>query len=146
MKNRLSFEHKKVECEKYKILILAVFEYEPIMARKDLIPKINEHVEKGRLTILKYWFKCFIEGIIENQDVKFTSFLKEKTGYDLDVFKKFNNKIERVIKRNKINTDEEYRDILIYLDNLIQSLNTNKERILHIDTLIAAYDIKIKEI
>jgi len=145
MSQKMSKEDKILECEKYRDLILAVFEYEPMMAQKDLIPKINEHVEKGRLTILKYWFKCFIEGIIQSQDVKFTSFLKQKTGYDFDVFEKINNKIERIIKRNKINTDEEYRDILIYINNLIQSSIPNQERILLLNTLLAEYHIKIKK-
>ena len=58
---------------------------------------VGKHFQKGRLTILKQWFRDLTEMQIETKDFKFSAYLKEKTNYDIDIFKSFYDRIDKII-------------------------------------------------
>lgn len=56
----------------------------------------------------------------ETGDLSFGRYIKEKTGYDIDIFGSFQKRIDKIIDRKRIKTENEYRDVLAMVDNLCQ--------------------------
>ena len=151
-------EEKQKELEKYRTLNLATLDYyiESSMLKiktedfdsdqhyKSLKPLVEENFEKGRLTRLKQWFRDLIEMMVENEDFEFNKFIKNRTGYDIDIHSKLKKRIERIIKREKIKTEDEYRDILNMVDNLCQQPTLEKPKLDLLNSMLLDFDNRIR--
>ena len=154
----MASEDKQQELIKYRALATAAIDYTidafwSQQAPFDLAPFIDnlnglkntveEDYQKGRLGKLKQAFRSFSEGPLESRLLGFNTYIKEKTGYDIDIFESFNNRITTIITRNKINTENEYRDVLSAVDFLCQSEHPDKGKIDILNNLLAEFDEKL---
>ena len=151
-------EEKHKELEKYRDLNLATLDYyieSPLLKiktddfdsdqhYKSLKPVVEENFQKGRLTRLKQWFRDLTEMMVENEDFEFNEFIKNRTGYIVDINSKFIKRIERIIKREKIKTEEEYRDILIMVDNLSQQQTLEKPKLDLLNSMLLEFDNRLR--
>ncbi|MBI1224412.1 MAG: hypothetical protein GC192_04165 [Bacteroidetes bacterium] len=62
---------------------------------------------KDRLAQLKRWFRDLTEPIIESHDFIFDKYLQETTGYQISVFKSYRERVEKILKKGKISTDNQ---------------------------------------
>lgn len=152
-------EEKAEELVKYRKLILAAVDYSleyhvPHMKQegfdfvahwKSIKEQAEEHFRKGRLTMLKNWFRDLIEMQLEEGDLKFNQFLIDRTGYDIDIFKAYNQRIERIIAKGKITTDHQYYEINQMVDQLCQMTPTDSAKIEVLNKMLAEYSSRKME-
>jgi hypothetical protein len=153
--DKLNNNEKTEELVKYRDLVLAAIDY-----FIDHIPKIKtadfdsdehfkglkietiESFKKGRLSKLKQWFRDLTEMQIETRDFKFNKYIKDKTSYDIDIFDAYFKRIEKVIDKGKITTDNQFYDINMMVDYLCQSTPVDNQKIELLNRLIADYEAR----
>lgn len=86
---------------------------------KGLKIQTEEHYQKGRLARLKQWFRDLTEMQVETGDLKFNKYLQDKTKYEIDIFKSYFQRVEKVTQKGKITTDNQFYDIGIMVDQLL---------------------------
>jgi uncharacterized protein YcbK (DUF882 family) len=145
---------KQAELEKFRDLVLATLDYyldnkemqiktadfDSVEHYKGLKKQTEEHYQKGRLTKLKQWFRDLTEMQIETVDLKFNKYLQEKTKYDIDIFKSYFQRVDKVIEKGKITTDNQFYDLNIMVDQLCQGEPVNNEKIEKINRLLRDYE------
>jgi hypothetical protein len=155
-KLELTPEEKQLELKRHKDILLATLDYfidrsanikydefDPVAHFKQLKQQTEEQYQKGRLTRLKQWLRDMTEEPRETDDLNFGRYIKAKTGYDIDIFGDFQKRIDKIIKRKKINTENEYRDVLGMVDNLCQQAPVDQEKIDVLNNLLIDFDDKI---
>lgn len=147
-------KEKNEELIKYRDLVLATIDYYVDnqllqIKTKDLDSgeffnalKLQVHglFENGRLNHLKQWFRDLTEMQIETVDLKFNSYLKDKTRYDIDIFKSYFDRIERIIAKGKITTDNQFYEINSMVDQLCQIPPVDKNKIEVLNKLLGDYE------
>jgi len=76
---------------------------------------------KGQLPKLKKIQKDLVEPY--KNDKEFPKYIKEKTGYNIMPFKELEKIVDEIIKRKRIATEDEYRDVM----EMISELNVKNE-------------------
>ena len=154
IEGKLNQENKQAELQKYRDLVLATIDY--YLDNKELHIKTadfdsqkhyeglkiqtEEHYQKGRLTRLKQWFRDLTEMQVETGDLKFNKYLQDKTKYDIDIFKSYFQRVDKVIEKGKITTDNQFYDINIMVDQLCQTEPVDNEKIEILNRLLREYE------
>lgn len=126
-------DEKQAELQKYRDLVLATLDYytdnKEMQIKtadydsqehfKGLKIQTEEHYQKGRLARLKQWFRDLTEMQVETGDLKFNKYLQDKTKYEIDIFKSYFQRVEKVTQKGKITTDNQFYDIGIMVDQLL---------------------------
>ena len=73
-----------------------------------------------------------------NVDLNFERYIKQKTGYDVDLFSDARKKVKEILKRNKINNSEEAR-IAYVMERLFRQFPEEKENADHLDSLVSEH-------
>ena len=107
---------------------------------KKLKREAEVHCKKGRLTLLKRWFRDFTEMQVEECDLVFNKYLQVKTGYDIDIFRSYHQRVDRVVEKGRITTDNQFYDITIMVDQLCQIEPVDHGRIELLNRLLSAYE------
>ena len=64
--------------------------------------------------------------------LSFDNYIKEKTGYEVDIFKNIQENVAKIIKQNKIKNEKELVDVARMIGKLRQeSADENKINVLH---------------
>lgn len=140
---------KQKELEKYFAINTAVLDYfikhgikipgfDTVEYFSNLKVQVREHFDKGRLTKLKQWFRDFSEG--GHDEPEFIKFIKDKTGFDLDIKDEFEKRVDKILKNGKIRNENEFRDLQIKIDSLIWESPIDEEKINRINLLLSAFD------
>ncbi len=79
---------------------------------------------------------------IETRDLKFNKYLQNKTGYDIDIFKSFYQRIDQVIEKGKITTDNQFYVVKIMVDQLCQNEPVDEEKIDILNRLLSGYELR----
>ena len=79
---------------------------------------------------------------VEGKNLNFNRYLQDKTKYDIDIFQSFFNRIEKIIEKGKITTDNQFYDIKIMVDQLCQSEPVDNDKIEILNTLLRGYENK----
>ncbi|PRY83197.1 hypothetical protein [Mongoliibacter ruber] len=151
---KLNKDQKQAELTKYRDLVLATLDYyleNKIMQIKSadfdssehykgLKIQTEEHYQKGRLTRLKQWFRDLTEMQVETGDLKFNKYLQDKTKYDVDIFKSFFERVDKVIEKGKITTDNQFNDINMMVDQLCQTEPVDNEKIEILNRLLSEFE------
>ena len=152
--NNSSEQNVQRELVKYRDLTLATLDYflesgimkiktidfDSDQHYKELKVQVKEYFQKGKLSKLKQWFKDLSETPYENEDFNFIDFINTRTGYEINLSSKFENRISDIIKRNKIKTENEYRDVMIKVNYLCLS-DTPEEKLLeHLNSLLLEFE------
>ncbi|MGB3802364.1 MAG: hypothetical protein WA952_21260 [Lewinella sp.] len=148
-------DEKSRELEKYRDLVLAVLDYDCHKLQQAaaegypnfrtdhaerLKVETRKAFEKQQLSKLKQWFRDLTEGAIETRDFAITAYLKEATGYEIDIFAKYFARIDAILTRRKITTDNQFYDASMLVDHLCQSDPVDEEKIDRLNRLIGAYE------
>lgn len=151
---KLNKDQKQAELTKYRDLVLATLDYyleNKIMQIKSadfdssehykgLKIQTEEHYQKGRLTRLKQWFRDLTEMHVETGNLKFNKYLQDKTKYDVDIFKSFFERVDKVIEKGKITTDNQFYDINMMVDQLCQTEPVDNEKIEILNRLLSEFE------
>ncbi len=146
---------KTEELTKYRALVLAAIDYEitlyknlplqafdPLPHLESLKKQTEEHYAEGRLAVLQKWYHDLTEGIREGRAFKFNFFVKERTGYTIDIFKEHFDKVEKLIVKGKITTDSQFYDVNTMVDYLSQTKPVDKKKIAVLNNLLITYQQK----
>ncbi len=147
-------ENKEDELKKYRDLVLATIDYyldNEIMQIKTaefdsaqhfqkLKNQTDEHFQKGRLSRLKQWFRELTEMPIETKDLKFNEYLKNKTKYDIDIFQSYFQRVDRIIEKGKITSDNQFYEICIMVDQLCQTEPVGNKKTDILNKLLSDYE------
>ena len=153
---KLTKQEKQNELKKYRDLTLATLDYyieSPTMKFKTadfdsehhygkLKIQVEEHFQHGRLTRLKQWFQDLTEMPRETGDYKFNEFVTERTGHEINLHQKFDQRISKILDRHKIKTANEYRDVLTKVDYLCHSKSTDQTLIEQLNTMLTDFEKK----
>lgn len=157
---KLSSEEKQLELKKYLDLVLTTIDYylenkliqlktadfDSEQHFQGLKTQALEHFNKGRLSRLKQWFRDLTEPQIECGDFRFNSFIKERTKHDIDIFRSYYERIDNIIEKGKITTDNQFYNINMLVDQLSQTEPVDKLRIGKLNDLLLDYELrKIKK-
>lgn len=151
---KLNRDEKQAELVKYRDLVLATLDYyidnkemqiktadfDSTEHYKGLKTQTAEHYQKGRLTRLKQWFRNLTEMQVETGDLKFKKYLQDKTNYNIDIFKSYFQRIDKVIEKGKITTDNQFYDINMMVDQLCQTEPVDNEKIEILNRLLSEYE------
>jgi hypothetical protein len=152
--NKLNKDEKQIELQKYRDLVLATLDYyldnketqiktadfDSIEHYKGLKTQTEDHFQKGRLTRLKQWFRDLTEMQVETGDLKFNKYLQDKTKYETDIFKSYFERVDKVIEKGKITTDNQFYDINMLVDQLCQTEPVDNRKIEILNNLLANYE------
>ncbi len=151
MKQKLSDIEKENELKELRSILMATLDYNiekhsPMGIEftnhfEKLKTEVEEHFEKKRLTRLKVWLKCLTEEPRETEDFNYQSYIKEKTGFEIDIFANFRKRIDKIIKRKKIRNEHEYRDVESMVDQLCQQQIVDNAKIDLLNALLSDYYI-----
>ena len=142
---------KDFELKKYRDLVVATLDYyianlaiNNIIKDEYIRLKIQteEHYLKGKLSILKKWFKDLTSDIIDDRDFGFNEYLKQTTNYEIDIFESYFKRIEKIIEKDQIKTDSQFYELKNYVDYLIQNNNSDKVLIQRINELLLRFESK----
>jgi len=150
---KINKEEKQAELEKYRDLVLATIDYyldnnlaniktadfDSVEHFNGLKVQVEEHFQKGRLTKLKQWFHNLTEMQVEIVDLKFNKYLQDKTNYDIDIFKAYFQRIEKIIARGKITSNSQLYDVNCFVDQLSQTEPVENQKIDILNKLLADY-------
>lgn len=151
---KLNRDEKKEELVKYRDLVLATLDYyidnkemqiktadfDSTEHYKGLKTQTAEHFQKGRLTRLKQWFRDLTEMQVETGDLKFNKYLQDKTKYKIDIFKSYFQRVDKIIEKGKITTDNQFYDINIMVDQLCQTEPVDNNKIEILNRLLSEYE------
>ena len=107
---------------------------------KSLKIQTEEHFQKGRLGRLKQWFRDLTEMQIECGDLKFGQYLRDKTHSDIDIFKSYFQRVDKIIEKGKITTDNQFYDINLTVDQLCQVQPVDENKIEILNKLLLEYE------
>lgn len=153
-KNKISSDEKAAKLKKYRDLVLATIDYyldNKLMKiktpdsdsddhYKSLKEQTEKHFLKGRLTRLKQWFRDLTEMQVETVNLKFNQYLQDKTHYDIDIFQCFFQRVDKIISKGKITTDNQFYDLNIMVDQLCQTEPIDRGKIEILNKLLSDYE------
>ena len=125
-----------------KIMEIKTSDFDSALHFQSLKTQTIDHFEKGRLTNLKQWFRDLSEMQIETRDLKFNTYLRNKTGLDIDIFQDYFERINKVIECGKITTDNQFYDVRNMVDYLCQTDPVDQRQIEILNKLLIDYEQK----
>jgi len=125
-----------------KIMEIKTSDFDSTIHFQSLKTQTIDHFEKGRLTKLKQWFRDLSEMQIETRDLKFNTYLRNKTGLDIDIFQDYFERINKVIECGKITTDNQFYDVRNMVDYLCQTDPVDQRQIEILNKLLIDYEQK----
>lgn len=149
-------EEKQSELKRYKDILLATLdhhierskginygEFDPVAHFHQLKQETEESYQKGRLSRLKQWLRDITEEQRKTVDLSFGRYIKEKTCYEIDIFGSFQKRIDKIIEKKRIKTENQYRDVMLMVDNLCHQSPVDKNKIDLLNNLLIDFDDKI---
>ena len=148
--------NKSEELTKYRDLVLATIDYyienkimeiktpefDSILHFQSLKTQTTEHFAKGKLAKLKKWFRDMTEMQLETRDLNFNTYLRNKTGLNINIFKDYYERINKITERGKIMTDNQFYDVKNMVDHLCQNDPVDHKQIDILNRLIIDYEQK----
>ena len=151
---KLNKDEKQEELVKYRDLVLATLDYyinnngmqiktsdfDSKEHYEGLKIQTEEHYQKGRLTRLKQWFRDLTEMQVETRDLKFNKYLQDLTKYNIDILKSYFQRVDEIIEKGKITTDNQFYDINIMVDKLCQTEPVDNNKLEILNRLLSEYE------
>lgn len=144
-------QKKKLELEKTRTLLLASLDYcgkrvigsmvfdqwDPAEYHYSQEKKRSEEDYRDfKLDALQHRLSKLVRGLQDRIDLNFESFIKEETGYDIDIFSELREDVAGIVLRGKIENRREFRSV----DSLIQVYRSKSLEKESIDKLIKLID------
>ena len=153
-KEKINNADKDVELAKYRDLVTATLDYlidnntfriktadfDSDAHYRRLKEQTTEHFQKGRLSKLKQWFRDLTETQRETGDLKFNVYLKNRTGQEIDIFQDYYDRVDKIIAKGKITTDNQFYDVNSMVDQLSHAVPVDNERLTMLNKLLVDYE------
>lgn len=125
-----TFSQKQKELQKIKSILDATIDYlfetpEYTIANNEDEPadhlnqhlriQIEKYIQQRRLDRLQNRLSQLFDMLIGKGDINFETYIKEKTGYTLDLLEGLRNRVNIIVDKNKIRTEKEAHDIALFL-------------------------------
>ena len=146
-------EQKQKSIEKYHAIVLATLAYLEQRFGQSMIyddisliaeyyqeQKIQteKNFKQRRLDRLQQRFKSLTKSLQNAVDLSFSSYIKEKTGYDIDIFEDLLRRIDIILKQKEIRNQQNLNDISIALQ-LYQQSSKKEHDIEKLNLLLRRY-------
>lgn len=95
------------------------YEHQKLVAADDL--------KHGRLARLQRQLASQLKGLVGRVDLSYESYVKEKPGYDVDLFDGLRKRVDAILARNQIRTAKEDADVGTMLRYLEQTASTHAD-------------------
>lgn len=134
---------KQTELEKNRILLLATLDYhlehyigsmvfDQWDPATDFYLQEKKETEKDyqefRLEMLQQRLGKFVRRLRDRTDLNFEGYIKEHTGYEIDIFKELRRDVATIVSKRKIEDDGELRSVDLMIQ-VFQSKSVGKEQI-----------------
>lgn len=144
-------EGKQAELDKYRILLFAILDYHLKYYTGSIVfdewdPSVDYYLREKRQTekdyrefrldILEQRFNKFVQRLRDYVDLNFGSYVKEYTGYEMDIYEDLRHEITAIISKGKVENNEE----LVSVDLMIQVYRGTAVRKEQIDLLTNLID------
>jgi hypothetical protein len=153
-KEKISNADKDVELAKYRDLVTATLDYlidnntfriktadfDSDSHYRTLREQTTEHFQKGRLSKLKQWFRDLTETQRETGDLKFNTYLINRTGQDINIFQDYYDRVDKIIAKGKITTDNQFYDVNSMVDQLSHAVPVDNGKLTMLNKLMADYE------
>jgi len=139
----LTPEQKQTELERHRALLLATLDYleqrlggsfvcddyDPVSEyyQQQKI-QTEQYFKQRRLVRLRQRLSSHFKGLQNRVDLNFASYLKEKTGYEIDLFDDLRKRVDAIVAQNEIRSQSELNDIGTMLHIYQESAANGKER------------------
>jgi len=139
-------EQRQTALQRHRAILLATLDY--LLAKNggsivfDQIDTIAEYYEQQRLQVEKYYtarkltnlqqqLSRLTRGLQNRTDLAFAVYIKEKTGYEIDIFEDLRKRVDAIIAHGAIKSEKESNDV----GNLLQFYQQTSADSLLIDRL-----------
>jgi hypothetical protein len=100
--------------------------------------QFEKYFKQGRLDRLQQRLRSLTEGRLRRIDVNFASYIKEKTGYDIDLFENLYKRIDTILSQQEIRDQNELSDVSTMLQ-LYQKTPVDKDKVNLLNNLLTTY-------
>jgi hypothetical protein len=122
----LTPEQKQLELQRHKAILIATLDYlEDCLGGSivfDQFDPATEYYQQQKIQTEKYFkqrrldrmqqrLASLIKGLQRRDAVAFTTYIKEKTGYDIDIFEDLRKRVDAIVAQNKICSQNELNDV-----------------------------------
>lgn len=153
-------EQKQSELQRYKAILLATLnyleerfggsivfdQYDPTIEyyRQQKI-QTEKYFKQRRLDTLQQQLTNLTKGLQSRADLNFASYIKEKTGYEIDIFKNLQKCIGAIVAQNEIRSQKELVDVSTML-HLYHVKAADDKEVEQLKSLLANYSKRTNEI
>ena len=124
-------KQRQLDLEKYYNLLLATLNYLSELNDRSFIyddidpvaeyyqeqkQQTEQNFQQRRLDRLRKRFTSLTKGLENSIDLKFSTYIKEKTGYEIDIFEDLNRRLEVILTKEKIFNQQDLNDVLKALE------------------------------
>ena len=119
-------EQKRSELQRHSAILLATINYllskhggSIVYDQKDIIAdyyeeqklQIEKYYKERRLNRLQQKLVSLTKGLQNRIDLNFANYIKENTGYDIDIFEELRSRVDVIIEQKEIRSQQELNDI-----------------------------------
>jgi len=105
----------------------------------------EKYFKQRRLDRLQQRLASLTKGLQNRADIAFAPYIKEKTGYDINIFEDLRRRVAAIIAQNEIRSQKELSDIGTML-HYFNETSFNGEEVEKLKGLLTAYSKKTNEI
>jgi hypothetical protein len=149
----LTPEQKQTELERHRNLLLATLDYlEQHLGGSfvyDRYDPVTEYYQQQKIQTEKYFKQRRLDRLqqrlasltkgLQNRDaLAFTTYIKEKTGYDIDIFEDLRKRVAVIVAQNEIRSQNELNDIGTML-HYYNETSQNGEEVEKVKSLLTYY-------
>lgn len=98
----------------------------------------EKYFQQRRLDRLQHRLSHFFDILIGRVDLNFTDYIREKTGYEIELLEGLHKRVEIILDRNEIRTEKEAYEISL-LSGYYNRISTNKLDIEKLNALLLEY-------
>lgn len=100
--------------------------------------QIEKYFQQRRLDRLQHRLSHFFDILIGRVDLNFTTYIRDKTGYEIELLEGLRNRVKIILERNEIITQKEAYEITL-LSGYYNKISTNKVDIEKLNALLNEY-------
>lgn len=143
-------EEKNFELKKYRNILLATIDYQLEKVAGSFIddgfdPVADHYLNQkqkaemdcldGKLDKLKQEFQNITNSLVQRGDLNFDKYIKEKTGYETNIFEDLQLRVEQIIRQKEIKDQDQYKDVLALL-SISEQISTEQKKIKVLNNLL----------
>jgi hypothetical protein len=156
----LTPEEKQSELRRHRAILLATLDYlEERLGGSfvcDQCDPVAEYYQRQKIQTEKYFKQSRLDrlqqrlatltnGLEKRVDLAFAAYIKEKTGYDIDIFEDLRNRVNSIIAQNEIRCQNELNDVGSML-RFYRETAADRKKVEKLKSLLTDYSKETKKI